>query len=399
MALPSVSFTIVNGTLGRSAKLLDRVAGITLTGIATSGLALGVAAEVTSLKDFEALGFASDYDTSNNVYAWGHVRDFYSLAPIGTPLWVMLTSDATTMAQAADKANAYARALRDAAQGAITVMGITRRPPNAYAPTITAGIDPDALAAVIKPHEMAEEAADLNIPFRGIVEGRAFNGNYAALSDLRGNTNNRVAVTLANDQGGSYASVGLLLGWICRLQVHRNIGRVLEGAVPVLDAYLSSNVKVKTVSIGNLTILHNKGYIFFKKHLGRNGFFYNDDPTASPTTDDYAQLAEGFLIDKAQRVVYTAYIIRLLDNIQVDPDTGLLDASIVAMIEDELTEALESALLGSRPQASGVTVVIDPAQNVLSTSKVVASIRVVPQGTLRELEVEIGLNNPLKNNN
>lgn len=396
MALAGLSFTIVNGQLGQVEVIEDRVAGMTLTGVATDDLALGAAVRLTSLKELEALGITSEYDVANDVYAWGHVRDFYGLAPIGTVLWVMLTSDATTMAQAADKLNAYAAALRDAAEGEITLMGITRTPPSAYAPTITAGIDPDAIAAIAKLQELGEESAALNMPFRGIVEGRAFNGNYTQLQNLRQGTSNRVAVAIFNEYGGSYASVGLLLGWICRLQVHRNIGRVKSGAVPVAGVYISSGAEYKTLTLGNKTVLDDKGYLFLRKHPNRTGFYFNEDWTAASATDDYNHLALGFLIDKAQRVIYTEYITNLMDNIEVDPDTGKLEEAAVKALEDELTATLKVNLLGSQPQASAVKVDINSSQNIIGTGKLVARFRITPMGTLRALEGELGLDNPYK---
>lgn len=66
--------------------------------------------------------------------------------------------------------------------------------------------------------------------------------------------------------------------------------------------------------------IHNKGYIFFRSFVGKQGVFFNYDATATSTTDDYAQLSRYRTIFKAIRIAYTTYINELLSNTSLQPD-------------------------------------------------------------------------------
>ena len=80
MALPRIEINLGNGSLGLVPVTTDAVVGIVLNGVATTQLALLTAKQVSSLKEAEALGITSAYDTANNVKVWFHIKEFYDAA-------------------------------------------------------------------------------------------------------------------------------------------------------------------------------------------------------------------------------------------------------------------------------------------------------------------------------
>jgi hypothetical protein len=56
MGLPKVGITILNGQLGQVASTDDGVAGLLMTGVAGTGIALSEVKQIFSVADAEALG-------------------------------------------------------------------------------------------------------------------------------------------------------------------------------------------------------------------------------------------------------------------------------------------------------------------------------------------------------
>jgi hypothetical protein len=134
--------------------------------------------------------------------------------------------------------------------------------------------------------------------------------------------------------------------------------------------------------------LNGKGYIMLRKYVGATGSYWNDAFTAAPLTSDYAYLENTEVMDKACRGVYGALLPQVSGPAYVDPDTGKLATSTCKSLEALAEEPL--AQMARDGELSGYAVGIDPAQNVLSESKLQVVIRLVPVGVLRELEVNIG---------
>jgi hypothetical protein len=394
MGLPGVKINVLNGQLGRTPGSADGVAGLIGSGVAAAGIALGEAKQIFGTEDAKALGLNEEYDTTNSTNLYRHIKDFYKEAGEGAELWVMIVSATTTMADMVDSVGNFAPVLLNAADGRIRLLGVTRKPDGLYAPTYTSGMDDDAEAAMLGGHSLAEAFAAEYKPVRVMVEGRDFQGVVANLKDLRQGTQNRAGVVLAGlDANSKAAAVGLVLGRMAAVPVQRNIGRVKDGDLGLVNAYLSDGQRIESYSLGAWGAIHDKGYIFARKYQGRSGYYFNDDPAATVITDDYSSLARGRVIDKALLLAYTTYVNEILDDIEINPDNGQMNPAVVksyqAMIENVLN--LEMVNAG---EASGVSVSIDPTQNVLSTDKVMISLAIVPKGYSKEIVVDLGFSNP-----
>lgn len=395
--LPGVKGQFVNGQLGRSNPSPDRVPGLVMSGIAVSGqIAIGEGKLITSLKDAEALGLTAAYDTTNSLMVHKHIAEFYAEAPTGQPLYILLTSQATTLAQAADKANNHAAALLTFAQGKITHLGITRCPANTYEPVITAGFDPDSIAALAKAQELAEErsVAPYHAPVRCLVEMRAFNGNFAQAQDLDQASNNRVmAVAYNHTVGTGYASkgasVGAVLGKICSVAPSINIGEVAQGPLVGDAPAVSSGVAIAAISLGNLNTLHDKGYVFARSFVGRDGFFLNDDRMACARDDDYSSLARGSVVDKGYRQAYRFLLDYVNAKVPTDTASGKINGGYARALEGSLGNTLEQSLVAT-DDCQGVQVICPLDQTPIQSDELRTEIGILPFGYAKYISFTIG---------
>ena len=150
MSLPKVLFNIAKDGLGRTTAI-QKTTGLIATGVTVSSkVELGKSYQVFSLKEAIALGISE----TENAFAYKHIKAFYDQAPTGTPLWVMLVSDATTMTAMLDKDGAFAPTLIADAKGAIRVLGVVKKATGSE--TITAGLDADVQTAVVKGQALAQ---------------------------------------------------------------------------------------------------------------------------------------------------------------------------------------------------------------------------------------------------
>lgn len=408
MPLPTVDIELKNGSIGAVPVSNDGIAGIILTGVATAALPLDTPTAVFSITEVEDLGIDEGYDATNNTDAYKHCKDFYDQAGNGAKLWIALAGNETLMEDLLDGESSAASLLLSQAEGEIRLLGITRTPPASYDPEFSAGIDPDVVAAVSVAQSLAEARAKLYSPVSILIEGRDFQGNVSALHDFRQGSDNRVSVVIGNDigqteidGGGSPvfhtgAFVGLVLGKMAAVPVQRNIGRVKDGDIGIGSAHLSNGATVSSFNSAALDVVHDKGYIFARKYIGKNGFFFNDDPTATAITDDYANQGRRRVVDKAVRLLYDTFVNELLDDLNLNPETGKLATGVIKSYQVAGERVITDTMLAGN-EISGVNVFVDPDQNVLVTNQVKVTLGIIPKAYAKEIIIQLGFENPQNN--
>lgn len=394
MSLPQVIIVVKNGGLGGVTALKDGVAGMIVSGTAapSAGWALGVAKQFFSIDEVKDAGLTAKYDTDNTTNAFKQVADFYKVAGDGAELWVMVVAKTETMEDICDAAsvNAYAKKLLGAAGGTIRLLGVTRIPDALYEVTVVKGIDDDVIAALTNLEALAVSKAGEMEPFVGIVEGRDYQGDVGDLEDLKGLGFNRVAGVICSDKADKSAAVGLLLGRLATDPVMRKPGRVKTGAIPVTAGYFSDGTKVTR---GVADTLDTLGWVVMTPYPQRSGLYWGVDNTCASADDDFSTIVNRRVIDKAMLIAYDTYITEIMDEIKVDPETGELDPGVVAYYQGKIDNAV-AMLMTAGGEISGATSYINPAQNILSTGKLVVKLSIVPVGYAKTIEVNLGFTNP-----
>lgn len=393
--LPRIKINYENGALGSVAASPDGCLGIVTNGEAVSGkFEQGKAYVLHSYAELADLGISSSVNPGIEKV----VREFYDEAGEGTEVWLMAFAPNVKMSELVDVNQDYAKQLIIESNGKVRGLIVAYCPAEDYTPAEKNGLDADLEAALPKAQALGEWAAENRFaPVFVLLEGRSFNGNAIDLPDLTEMGYNRVGVlvgdTVAKSSG---AAIGVLGGRIATMPVQRNVGRVKDGALSPICFYLNETL---ASAYRNVEMLHDKGYITVRNFVGKAGYFFTDDPLATAVKDDYHSLANRRVVDKAYRIAYATLLEELLDEVAVNEDGTIQNAvakewqaKVEQAIAVEMTANGELSADLTNPDDRGVICYIDSAQNVLSTSRIVASLKVRPFAYARYIDVNLGFN-------
>ncbi|MGL6123953.1 MAG: DUF2586 family protein [Shewanella sp.] len=395
MSLPNVNISLLNGQLGQVQPTDDGVTGYLLTAaVAPVGLALSTARQLFSLTEAESIGITAAYDIAQTTNVYKTLKDHFAKAGDGVEVWVMIVAKTNTYSVMLDTANNIAKKLIIDSGKRIRLFGCSRVPDVAYVPVYTSGLDNDVAAGMDKLQELLVAQFGLINPIRAVIDGRDYQGNSGTLVDLLTKTDNRVAGCLITDVAGSRnAAIGLVLGRAAAIPVQRKIARVKDGDLKVANMYLTNGTtKIDTLTDAELGVIHDKGWIIARKFVGKSGYFFNDDHTAVSTADDYSTLSLGRVIDKAVLITYRTYVDEIQDDLEVDTD-GFLTPGVVKAYQSKI-ESQVDLLMTANGEVSGFRAIINPAQNIIATSRVDVELRIRPKGYSKDIAVKIGFENP-----
>lgn len=391
MQLPRVKIQFLNGQLGTVGESADGLLALVCGASAVTGkLALNTVYELRSVDDLSALGVTSE----NNAVLYKHVTEFYDEAESGTKLIVYPvapSAKATELCDYTKTGEGYVRDLITRQNGALRGIGVAGVNTGSTVAS-TNGLDPDVFTALPKAQQLAEWATtELYAPLLFVLEGRAYDASKE-LKDLTGEKYNRVAVYIGDTvQGSKGACMGTLLGRIASIPVQRNIGRVKDGSLFPLEMYVGTKKIEESGSV--ISSIFEKGYIVPRKHVGRSGYYFADDPMACDPTDDYAHITNRRVIDKAYRIAYDTMLDLLLDELELNAD-GTLQHAVVKSWQQTLENAINRQMTAngelSATDGEGCQCYIDATQNVVSTSRIKETLKVRPHGYSRYIDVDLG---------
>lgn len=383
-----VNITLANGGLGGTIQTNDGVCGLVMTGgIDGGGYVLGTCVKLTGLSKMAAEGITTD----GNEFAVRQITDYYTLAGDGAELYVLLCENTVTVAMMAD--NTYsdgAKKLLDYANGRIRVLGLMTDDSVLDTPTITNGLNADVYTAATNMGVTAAAYFAAEHPFRCVIAGTSFSGVAEDLTDQTSGTNNRTGIFIGDTETGVACCLGLLLGMLASIPVERKISRIRNGALPITAGYIGTDT-VETLGTDVQTI-RDKGYMTLKRMPNLSGYFFSSDPMLTATTDDYATMARGRVIDKLHIIAYTVYVQEVDDEVPITT-TGTIEPGFARWLEQQVENQVALTMIANK-EVSSVKCFVDPAQNVLSTNEVAIVLKVVPVGYLSEINITLGFSNP-----
>ncbi|GEP52377.1 hypothetical protein FNO01nite_30490 [Flavobacterium noncentrifugens] len=400
---PNIDIEFENGNLAQVVDTPDGVGGLLASAVAVADkFALNTAYMVKSMVDVAALGILPDV---NNYRLYKTLKEFYAEAGEGTELWLMgfaktqkvsdwFTSDPGTGKAPAEK-------LLDAANGKLNFIMTSFSPTGDYVVTLETGIDSDVFVAANLAQLLAENyTKKYYAPLFAIIEAYAFNGNKVVLSDLLQRDWNRVMIMIGDSEKrtgvpvSNGAAVGIVGGRFAKIQVHQNIGRLLDGPTANLKAYIVDT----PAELYDFGALNDKGYVTFRNHVRKSGYYFVDDHLACPIADDYHMAARRRVIDKAYRLGYDALLPFLLDSNNVLPN-GTIDPIYASTIENAVETLIFQQMsandeLSYNPKNAkdrGVIFRLDLTHNVTSTSKIkIRQFQVASKGYNKFFQVPLG---------
>lgn len=385
-----VKFIKQNGGLGRVLANTTHISGLIVYGETAVEKQV-----VTSVKQLEELAITA---TSNPVLHY-HVSEFFRINE-GAKLYLesVLASDGNYT---------ELKVLQSFAQGSIRQFAVCD-----FKTAIS-----ELATSVGKLDEIAKELWELNTPVNVVYSAKVVAADIVTLPDLHTLDAENVSVVLGQDGSGrgaylvdttpSISCIGAVLGAVSKAQVHESIAWVERQNMVTKYPYdkeltgnnlvareldvsgLCDGSKIGDYTPAQLETLDEKGYLFGIKHTGITGTYLNDSYTATSLTSDFTYIENGRTISEAVRNVNRVLVPKISSPMYVNPDTGLLDEVSVSSLEAICEEQLDQ--MQRKGQISGYKVSINPNQSVLSTSKLVVVLKIIPVGTLREIEVQIGL--------
>ncbi|MCK9452860.1 MAG: DUF2586 domain-containing protein [Bacteroidales bacterium] len=392
--LPRVKIDFANGALGQVSVSPDGVFGLLTTASpVVDKLELLKSYVVKSMDDVtNTLGVTA----ANNPGLHKVLTEFYNTAGEGTELWLRCFAETVSLTDMAtlSTANGIRDLLQDA-NGRLRGVFIHRTPAEGYTPTISEGVDGDVATAKAAAQLTAEWSTQtLKAPIFLMIAGLYYSGNPVELADLTTGEQNRVGIFLGDTVSGNGCAIGILAGRLAAIPVHRNIGRVKDGAAVTLTSAYLGDTKAELADAGSV---HDKGYITFRMHTGRSGYYFTDDPLATLPTDDYNHVTARRTVDKAYRLAYGAMLNELLEEIPVS-DEGQVSVTFAKGLETLAENAVINSMtvngeLGNDPENqndTGVECLVDTNQNIVSTGFLKVGLRVKPYGYARYINVELG---------
>jgi len=388
MGLPKITINRGKGGLGRPLATNDHISGF-IQPYADANLPAGFTTTnrikiVYSISEVESLGI-----TQGGTYtreSWYHLDQFFKKQPKGKLYLNLISSTSISYASV--------ETLQNFATGEIRQIGF-------FDPATTFAT---GNVTTLQASATNLENADKPVSIIYQANTRAI-ANVGAFVDLRALSAKNVSVCIGEDGAGlgtaiatatskTLGIIGAVLGAVANAKVHENIGwvekfNVVDGSEfdePAISCATSS-LLVKTISTTALDGLNDYGYIFMKKHVGLNGTYFNDAPTAISVTSDYAYIENNRTIDKAIRNVRAFLLPSVNAPLYVNAD-GTLTEDVISKFKNDAERGLES--MQRDGELSAFSVIINPIQDVLTTSKIEIAIKLVPVGVARVIVVNIG---------
>jgi len=381
-----VTFTRGNGALGRPLASRDHVSAICMP-VPDANLPSGFSTTdriklIYSLADAEALGIRPL--ATNLAHSHYQISEVFRLNP-KAELYVYLYDSAATTA-------------------AVYLQPVIEFPENGeirnasiFKDAAIAGADITDIQSVVTAMRLVHRPFSANVGFSAY--GAA--NDWSTAIDLRaleadgvgvviGGSGSGLGLTLATTDNNTPA-IGAVLGATSKAGVHESIAYVAK-------FNFSNGVELEKTVIGDksnlvndqtevlLSALTAKGYIFFRKHMGITGSYINDSSNADLITSDYAYGESTRTIDKAIRGVRTFLLPQLSSPVYLN-ENGTMREDTVANFRALALRSLDQMQQAGEISARDVT--IDPTQAVLSTSKLVIGVKIVPVGVARNIEVNI----------
>ena len=280
--------------------------------------------------------------------------------------------------------------MQDYAQGKIRQLAVFKNAVYASANLTAIQLVCNTLAGLHKP---------LSVLYAGDIKAVT---DLTTLTDLATLTASNVSAVIGQDaagqgnylyitQGKSITCLGATLGAVAFSKVSEDIAWISKynmSSGAELDSIAFANgTLISACSQSLLNTLDNYRYIFLIKYVGIAGSYFNDSHCAIALTSDYAYIENNRTIDKAIRGIYSSMLPNLNSPLVLNADGTLTDTTVAYFTSQAEVNLFEMV---RQVELSAFSVIINPAQNVLSTSTLVITVKLVPIGVARQITVNIG---------
>lgn len=180
-------------------------------------------------------------------------------------------------------------------------------------------------------------------------------------------------------------NTGIICGLYSRAKVQQSIGET-----KVFSVSEGKLLKLMPEGIDEvISMLDGASYVTFRKYDGLSGFYVTNARMMCPENSDY-RYAE--LVRVKNKIVKETRK-EALSHIQSEVDMSDLQGSL-----ETIAKFIEIPLdkMSEKKEISSARIIVPENQDILATEKLSVKIRYVPIGHIREIEIDLGMENPYK---
>jgi hypothetical protein len=388
----AIVFNRQQGGLGRQQPGNDYISGLIFQN--STALLAGAVQKVSTLAEAETLGVTvSAYPVENY-----HISEFFKMAENvnGLAQGVLYFMIKNITATAYD--GTEIEDIQNFAEGDIRQVGVFLTDPYLAAMVTDSQSSATVLETADRPLSVLLAADFTATTVGSLADARTLDSKNVSI--VIGEDADGVGGALAVSEGYSITSLGITLGSVATAAVHENIGwrgkfDVTHGSeYEVLN--FATGEALADQSQATIDALTEDGYVFLVKETGIVGSFHNDSPTATAITSDYAYIENNRTIDKAVRLVRENLINKINAPLYANPSTGKLSEATISDFSNDAFKALENMATNAEISTNedgtlpANSVLIDPDQDVLTSSNIILTVQIVPVGVARTITVNIG---------
>lgn len=192
-------------------------------------------------------------------------------------------------------------------------------------------------------------------------------------------------VSTISGQVQRLSAAGIITGRIGRRSISEDAGRVRTG--PIAGITKLYHDERATPSLDALR------FITLRTHIGRAGFYITQGITLAAAGSDFKLLQNGFVMDKAAKIVRDGTLFYLNDSLVLNAG-GTIDEVQAKAIEADLRGQLRAALLDKGDISQEPVVTIRRTNNILSTGQLFIRYAILPLGYAKFIYNELTFVNP-----
>ena len=399
--MPRIDINIERGGLGRQSTNVDTWAGLYVdVASLPSGWTDNEVKKIYKPEDLEEYGISEASIDLQFKLVYLHVSEFFRLAPNGT-LFLQLGANYDIDAIV----NAFV-----AFENRLRLFGIVDNWTELTATPIEA--IQTKLESVFASEKLSmRSVVSFKPESEGLLPDFSEASNDRVMVDISSDlTEGGLAEELRNSAIGMSGGCGTILGQLVALSVHqrpswRSFPINASGKWEKLGDINGNSVEGKTQA--ELEAYDTNGLVLMSRTTRLPDAFISNSRMAVATSDDFAVITHGRVVDKAIALAYDGLVKSLDGPVYVNAETGKITAEAVSILTrnayDEINNNMVIGLAGNDVEVSVdpatgslplSAVYINPDQDVLQNENIEVQIRIIPVGAAKVITINIGLTLP-----
>lgn len=193
------------------------------------------------------------------------------------------------------------------------------------------------------------------------------------------------------NSGVSIPALGCVLGVSSKADISQNIGEIgafnITNDTELATPAFSTGELVSSVASSMLDQLDAYRYIFATTIPSYSGTYINNDWTFIAQSSDYNRLCRNLVINVASVGIYAGVLPLLKSRLKLNSDGSLTEVTRQVFITAS-SGTLET--MEREENISAFEVTVDPAQDVLTTNKIIVVAKIVPLGIADFIQINLG---------